>query len=221
MTTVTINITTQTPAPKYKGWRVMHIHENPLNWPNDTPPGMPEVMPSLHPRTVDMTKDIQWMSYRLMKYLNPAITNVDWTRVHDHDRAFTNFNGFDKPGDPRANFILNQNTAEALPKYDKERLCGGTFVMGEPIGSALVMRAGVHGIDADSPMPDTATIIAKHWFTYAVSVNTDYTKISHFPQGDGGAVAIPIIFRGTITYNLNCFERWESDTLPDPLKFYR
>jgi len=228
MTNVRVNITTNntTPAPTYRGWRVLHIAENPF-WPHDTPPGMPEVMPPLYPRTVDMTREIQWMSYYLMRKLNPYITALDWTHVHNHDKAFTNFNGFGDDTDPRANFILNQSTTEQLPKYDKAgRLCGGTFVTGDAVGYTLVMRAGVHGIDPFSPMPDTETIIAKHWFTYALSVNKEYTRVNHFPQGigpDGNEypVAIPIIFKGTITFNINCFERWEQPTLPDPLKMYR
>lgn len=217
---IKVNIRTGSEAPaSYNGWRVRHKIEQ--GWQN-TPPGMPEVMPPSNPLSLDMGYAIQQMSYSLMTSANSAITKQLWTAVHDHDRAFTNFNGFNNPGDPRANFVTGENIGAPLPKYDKaQRVCGGSFIHGVPdISGVLRCTAGVDGIDADEPMPDAATIIKNNWYIYAVSVNSDFTQISHFPQGMGGPVLIPFIFRGVIEFPLQHFETWEAGTLPDPLKVY-
>lgn len=215
-----VNITfpkTETPL-KYSGWRVKHKIED--GW-DRTPPGMPEVLPPIDPLSVAMTRDIQWMSYNLMTYANPSVTKKQWEAVHDYDRAFNNYSGFNDPDDPRANFIANENISYILPTYDKsQRVCGGSFITGQARGDYLYCISGVDGIDPDKPMPTTSEILANNWFIHAVSVNDDFTKISHFPQGNGGVVLIPFIFRGTIKFPLYCFEKWESDELPDPLRIY-
>lgn len=211
----------------YDGYRVLHKVEG--GWQN-TPIGMPEVMPPINAISVAMTEEIQQMSYALMKARNALITAALWTRIHDGDRAFTNFNGFDMEGDPRANFITgsgvdaNGNAIYPLPKYDKcQRVCGGSFVRGiETVTNNVpVLRcvAGVHGIDADKPMPSTQEILDNVWYIYAVSMDT-LTQISHFPQGQGGPVLIPFLIRGAVEYPLIHFERWQSNELPDPLRIY-
>lgn len=212
---VTISHSTPNPSPKYKGWRVLHKAEG--GWPS-TPAGMPEVMPPENSISLSMNKTIQEMSYQLMTRFNSLITPQLWTRVHDHDRAFTNFNGFNKDGDPRANFILNENITSPLPKYDKaQRVCGGSFIHGQADNGYLYCQAGRDGIDADGIMPSLDVIISNNWYIYAVSIGMDETQISHFPQGKGGPVVIPFIFRGIIKFPLQYFENWEGEDLPDPL----
>jgi hypothetical protein len=203
---------------KYMGWRVLHQAEggyqnNPLN--------MPEVVPPDNPVAVEMTETIQRMSYELMVYFNPLITADLWTKVHDYDRAFTNHQGFNKPDDPRANFITGENPDSPLPKYDKaQRLCGGQFLRSEIHGDRFVCTPGVHGIDANKPIPSIETIVNNNWYLFAVTLGSRSEIISHFPQGQGGPVAIPFIFDREIEFNAAWFTRWESDELPDPLKFY-
>ena len=207
----------QPPPATYDGWRCLHTIEG-GRW---VPEGMPEVRPPDNAGVVNMTEAVQRMSYELMRRVNPTITPKNWTRVHDYDRAFNNGSGFRDANDLRANYITGEDLASPLPQYDKAgRICGGTFIKGDVSGSKLVLRAGVHGINADAPMPDVDTIIKNNWFTHAVSVNSDYTVISHFPQGNGGAVLVPLIFKGTITFPLAWFEHWRADEPPDPLKLY-
>lgn len=202
----------------YDGWRCLHTIEG-GRW---VPPGMPEERTPDNALSLPMTEAIQRMSFRLMTYANPTVTPTDWTRVHDYDRCFNNGQGFRDQSDPRANYITGEDLDKELPKYDKAmRVCGGTFITGTAVSDKLICRAGVDGIDANSPMPDAATIIRKHWFTYAVSVSNDYKKIVHFPQGNGGAVLVPFVFRGEITFPLVWFERWVGNELPDPLRIYR
>ena len=109
-----------------------------------------------------------------------------------------------------------------FPAYDKaQRVCGGTFITGAAVGDKLQCVAGVDGIDGNAKMPDIDTVLKNNWYTHAVSVNNDYSRIVHFPQGNGGAVLVPVIFRDTITFPLAWFERWEADELPDPLRIYK
>lgn len=206
----------------YDGWRCLHTVEG----GRPVPPGMPEERTPDYALSLPMTEAIQRMSYALMRHVNPTITPTNWTRVHDYDRCFNNGQGFRDADDPRANFITGENLDKPLPKYDKAmRVCGGTFIRGNVVwdsfGQKLECIAGVHGINADQPLPDPETIIRNHWFTYAVSVNSDYTKIAHFPQGNGGPVLVPFIFRGKITFPLAWFEKWVGNELPDPLRIYR
>lgn len=203
---------------KYSGWRVLHKAEGGYQ---KTPLGMPEVIPPNNPVAVEMTEAIQRMSYSLMTTMNAAITPALWSKVHEHNIAFTNFNGFNKPNDPRANFILSENLTSPLPKYDKaQRLCGGQFVRGRVVqGNKLVCVPGVDGIDARYALPSVAEIIERNWYLFAVSYHA--TRVEHFPQGQGGPVAIPFVFDSEIEFDLNLLERWESDELPDPLAFYR
>lgn len=207
------------PEKKYIGWRVLHkaeggYDENPLN--------MPSVIPPLNPEAVEMTEEIQQMSFALMKHFNPDITSKRWTAVHDHDRAFTNKNGFGKKTAPRRNFITSSNPGAPLPKYDKaQRLTGGQFVRGEVRGDKLVCIPGIHGIDANQPMPSIQTIVDNNWYMHAITLFNKKTKVGHFPQGQGGPVVIPFIFAREIEFPLEYFENWESDELPDPLKMYK
>ena len=207
-------------AKKYMGWRVLHKAEGGYD---KNPPNMPNVIPPIDSRAIEMTREIQQMSFDLMKHFNPDITLQLWTKVHDHDRAFTNFNGFNKNGDPRANFITGENSSSPLPKYDKaQRLSGGQFVRGEVRGTNLVCIPGVHGIDANQPLPSIQTIIDNNWYLYAISlVGLDSKKVAHFPQGKGGPVVIPFIFGREIEFPLSLFEKWESDELPEILTMYR
>lgn len=207
---------------KYSGWRVLHKAEGGYQ---KTPLGMPEVVPPNNPVAVDMTEAIQRMSYSLMTTLNAAITPKLWSKVHDRNIAFTNYQswGLDENGEyqHRANYILGEDLNSPLPKYDKaQRLCGGQFVRGRVVqGNKLVCVPGVDGIDARYPLPSVTEIIERNWYLCAVSYHA--TRVEHFPQGQGGVVAIPFIFDREIEFDLNLLERWESDVLPDPLTFYR
>ena len=204
---------------KYVGWRVLHQGEggyakNPLN--------MPEVIPPENPVAINMTEAIQRMSFELMKHFNPAITPKLWTKVYEHNIAFTNYNGFGKSGDLRANYITGENLDKGFPKYDKaQRLCGGMFLRGETRSDKLVCQPGIHGIDSTRPLPDLQTIIDNNWYFYAITLYNSPSKVGHFPHGKGGPVAIPFIFDREIQFPISLFERWESDTLPEPTRLYK
>jgi len=163
------------------------------------------------------------MSFELMQHFNSNITKSLWTKVHGRGTAFNNFNGFESSKEARANFVTNENTKEPLPKYDKaQRLCGGQFIRGDVVGDKLVCKPGIHGIDGSKKkMPTIQEIVDKNWYLFAVTLNSPASNVGHFPQGKGGPVAIPFIFAKEIEFELNWVERWEADTLPDPLKIYK
>ena len=207
------------PVKRYVGWRVLHKVEG--GWQN-TPLNMPEVLPPIDAVSVTMTDAIQTMSWELMSRINPTISKKQWTAVHAHDRAFTNGTGFNDPDDPRRNIVTGDDLSAPLPRYDKcQRTCGGNFLRGEVRGDRLVCVPGVHGIDSRLPMPSVDEIVNRHWLLYAVTVYGSFELLGHFPQGNGGAVAIPFIMDREISFPLYCFERWEADVLPNPLTVYR
>jgi len=217
-----------TSTKKYVGWRALHKDEG---GHQKTPSTMPEVIPPVDQFALKMTKEIQEMSFNLMKHFNKAITPNIWTKVHDGERAFTNFNGFGNGkhgGGPRANYITNKDLDKPLPRYDKMgRLCGGMFVRGDVQGGYLVCTPGKHGIDATRPMPTIQEIVDNNWYFFAMVWYEAKGKrpgyVSHFPAGRGneGPVAIPFIFDRKIKFPISLFEKWEEDELPDPLKYYK
>ena len=200
-------------------WRAKHKIEG--GWPK-TPPSMPEVMPPIFSGRVKMTKAIQEMSFALMRAINPAVTGSIWRRCHSDGRAMNNFSGFidGTGGIPRADYINNRDLSEPLPAYDKaQRVFGGSLIDGVVHADKLVCTAGIHGIDADAPMPSVETIIKNHWYVVAVNVNADFTVMSDWAQGQGGHIAFPFIFHGVIEFDLQYFQAWEG-AAPDPLKVY-
>lgn len=209
----------QPPPVKYDGWRVLHKVEG--GWQN-TPLWMPEVLPPINPVAVKMTQEIQLMSWELMSRRNPSITRKQWTSVHKFDRAFTNKTGFGMEGNPRANYVTGDDLTAPLPAYDKcQRQCGGNFLRGEARGNVLVCVPGIHCIDSRKPIPSIEEIIENHWYLYAVTLYGEWDEIDHFPQGNGGPVLIPFIADREISFPLYCFERWQADGPPDPLKVYK
>ena len=125
------------PEKRWVGWRALHRVEGGRQ---DIPDGMPAVLPPVNAAALKMTAAIQFMGYSLMQYKNEFIDGDDWTKVHGHDVAWCNNQGFGDPGDKRANFILGQDLFDALPKYDKmQRLMQGSFVRGETAFSVIRM----------------------------------------------------------------------------------
>ena len=208
------------PSASFDGWRVLHKIEG--GWPN-TPPNMPEVMPPLNYSQVPMTEEIQRMSFALMQRINNQVTGPIWRKCHSDGRAMTNFVGYPDAtgGTPKADYINNKDLKAPLPAYDKaQRVFGGSFVRGVAQNGKLYLTPGIHGIDADAPLPDIDTIVKNHWYVVAVNVNDDFKVMSDWAQGQGGHIVFPFIFRGVLEFDLQYFEKWQSDTLPDALKVY-
>ena len=212
------------PTVIYDGWRWLHGVEG-----GRMPPlGMPEVVPPLETRALEMTQAIQLLSWNLMRHFCPPMEPKKWRAAHKHDRAMNNGdqNGYDG-GIAHADWVNNLDLKATLPRYDKmQRGFGGTFFRAVDEGDRLRCDPGIHGIDATRALPSIETIVANNWFVYGVSIGVnDPARISHFPQayydGIGYPLVYPFIFDRPIYFRKDEAERWVGDTLPDPLRIYR
>jgi len=194
-------------------------HKNEPGAPDNPTDGMPEVRPSNWGNGIDFGYRLQQLSWELMQWGNSTITPKQWRAVYKHDVAFTNYQGFDKPGDPRADFINGQDVGAELPKLMKVTICGGSLYQGLISDSIFTLVPGVHGIDATKPIPDMSTVVNNGWYFSAVTWHSG-NKIADFPQGNGGRVLIPLVLSVPVSYPLAWFQKWEADAPPDPLRYY-
>lgn len=224
MTQIKISITTKdvSQTAKYVGWRVKHVSEG----GRLTPDGMPCVNPSLNISSVEFNEKMQWTSWYLMRGGAAMIAKEKWRAVYDNGRAFTNGNGFNKSGDPRADFVNALNVTSPLPKLMKGIVCSGNFIRGQADGDELVVTPGVGAIDATKPIADPVEfafdVWEKHLFFHATSgrYSNGVWKLANFPQGAGAPIFIPYLLKEEARYPLAWFEKWESNSLPDPLVVY-
>jgi len=205
MTTAHIEsrISIQLLAPKYVGW-VAKLQPG-------VDPGMPAVIPSERQDGFYFNSDMQWLSYNLAVQENPLITKDHWTTIYKDGVCFTDEQGFGMSGDPRANYVKDENTQYEEPKLMKAIIHSWNFFRGEVVGDKLRMTPGVHAIDGNKPMPDIQTTLDNVWYFEAVNNDPHH---SPFPQGQGGKVLIPYILKWESYYPLSLFDRWESDQLP-------
>lgn len=199
--------------PRITGWRLKYTGEG----GNDNPLNMPAVAPSFNVEPVLFDERLQLLSWELMRRLNPTITRQQWRSVYRFDRAFTNGNGFDAPDDVRADYVNRLDLGAPLPKLMKALICSGSLYQGVEQSEYLIMHPGVHAIDVYHPA-DIDEVIARRWYFLAVSWTGSGGV--HFPQGNGGIVAIPFILRAPTSYPKMWFQRWDDIVYPDPLKMY-
>lgn len=214
---LTIGVALQPQTPIVDGWRCLHMAEG--GYPN--PLNMPEVRPSANARPILFTRDMQLLSFELANRVNPLIGGKQWAGVYGNWTAFTNGNGFGNDADPRADYVNGVNLSSPLPKLMKAIICGGMFLTGIVDGGNLVCVPGVHGIDANGPMPSVDEVLRRHWYFHAVTLHKTPESLGHFPQGLGGPVLVPYFLREPTPYPLAWFERWVGYELPDPLRIYR
>lgn len=125
------------PVRRWVGWYALH---RAAGGRQDVPDGMPAVLSPINPVVLKMTASIQFMGFDLMQSQNEWIDGEDWSQVHKHDRAWCNNQGFYKPGDPRANYILGKDLDSPLPKYDKmQRFMQGSFLRADVAFSVIRM----------------------------------------------------------------------------------
>lgn len=212
---VTVRFQEAQKPKKFIGWRCLHAAEG--GYQSD-PRGMPEIRPGLpSPDPVLFSKELQLLSWNLNRG-NKLYTKKNWRATYGNTVAFTNTQGFNKAGDPRADFVNMLNVKSPLPKLMKGIICGGMFVRGKDIGSFLKMTPGLHAIDAAWLTPTLSEVLENNWYYEATTQY--FGKMSHFPQGHGSAVYIPYVLREETTYPIEWFVPWEEDYLPDPLKIY-
>jgi hypothetical protein len=145
------------------------------------------------------TRDWQLLS----KALNPDMTGNKWRSVYADDRAFTNGEGFNDPGDPRADYVNSLDLTCKDPKFDKSYVCAGATLGGHDDGRF----ATVEILDGRGAAPTLEWLLAHPWLIYhAVTVRED-GSIGRFPQGEGRPVIMPLIGTGVARYPLACLQR--------------
>ena len=191
--------------PKVAGWRAKY----PWEGGNNVPAGMPAVIPALqwqnsgyvkYIQPIQFTQPMQWLSWWLMKRLNESISMVKWGAVYAGDRWGTNGNGWDnkeEPDDQRRDYVQDRYAGYPDPKLMDAIIMSGSVYGGDEDEHHVIMRPGVHGIDVYKPLPDVDEVLARGWYFLAMN-NTN--PPSPFPQGNGGAVAIPYFLREVATY---------------------
>lgn len=223
------------------GWRGTHYY---TEGGREIPPKMPSVIPAIDSRSVEMTRDIQLMSFDLMRAIwaqrgDPAvITGKRWVALHGAAVAMNNGaqNGYgvDRNGAeiPHTDYVSAYpnviNPTASNPQYDKNRTFQGSFLTGRQEGAYLICTPGNDAIDANGfhYEPGTAEarktlqdIIERRWFCIAIgAANPPY----HFrAQWGAGWIVYPFILNKVVRFDVSFFARWEESYPPDPLTTYR
>ncbi len=192
-------------------WRVRHDVETIKgNWR----PNLPEVHQLFDNHFTPFSESWQRLSYDLNN-----LSRDKWTAVYTYERAFTNGNGFAKPGDPRRNYIKMEDLTEPLPKVEA-LVCGGAGLTGKVSGDYLIVET----LNGRSTAPSLAWLLARPWL-YFDAVTVDGNGVPRrFPQGGGERVLIPLIADRTrypqVVIPLTKLAKWSGPGMPDAYKVY-
>lgn len=111
------------PPVKVTGWRALHFAEGGRR---PEPLGSPGVIPPYNPTVkLEMTRDIQLMSYDLMAHFHPAVAadRRKWESAHGWATAMNNGTGYNDPNNPRRDYVTEYpnvvRPTASNPYYDK------------------------------------------------------------------------------------------------------
>ena len=198
------------PSPYPQFYRVLHDIERGGLWRFS----LPEVFLFEPNHATPFTKEWQLFSFSI----NPFMTGDKWRSLYSYSRAFTNNQGFDKPGDPRADYVNGRDLIFELPKFDKPRICGGASLTGVEDGEYLL----VNTLDTRNPPPSLEYAEKNPWLCYfdAITIDGNGTP-RRFPQGDGERVFIPLVTSQPVKYPLQYLQKMQAGNPPaDPYKIY-
>ena len=183
-------------------------------------PNLPEVHPLFDNHHSEFNRGHQLLS----KAMNPRISNQKWRVVYWWRLWITNHQGFDKPEDPRVDFVNMRDIGAPRPRVEC-LTTGGSVLMGKVEGNDLVVKV----LNVHDPVPTPEWMYNNPWFlTWAVTVDS-HTKPRPFPQGlqpNGEVVPIAHPFIGNarqyprITIPLWKVKEWRHSYMPDPFTFY-
>lgn len=190
-------------------WRVNH---DTTYWR----PNLPEVFPFFPNDFTAFTKPFQLLE----KSLNPSMTGERYRSLHANDTAFNNGQGYEKKGDPRADFINNRNTTYPPPKQEA-LVCGGAVLAQKFI---LDNYLYCEYIDGNKPAPTTQYVLDRPWLYFdAVTVDRGMTGnivIRRFPQGNGHRVFILLLARQPIKIHLSKVTKLQyGSAIPSPYRY--
>lgn len=159
---------------------------------------LPEVFPFEPNHFTEFGREFQVLS----KMLNFILTREQWRAVHTYERAFNNQQGFDKPGDPRADWINIRNTTSENPRQEA-LVCGGAILKKRFIDDDYLYP---EYIDGNKTAPTLAWVLKRPYLYFdALSVDgtASGTLIRRFPQGNGNRVFILLLASRPIRIHLS------------------
>jgi hypothetical protein len=194
------------------------------NIPSDQLPVRPN-LPEVHPFYPNHHSPFDRPWQLLSKMLNSRITTFKWRVIYWYKLWITNHQGFDKPDDPRVDFVNMRDIGAERPRVEA-LTTGGSLLTGYYDGPDFV----VQGLNVYGAVPTVEYMWEHPWYlTYAVSVDS-FMNPRRFPQGmqpDGSIVPIvhPLIVNSREYQRLTLpkwkVEPWTNDEYPDPYTIYR
>jgi hypothetical protein len=174
-----ITLAPSTTLPNHIGWRGLHF----IGREGARTHAQSGVIPPFDPTiALEMTRDIQLMSYELMAHFSPAVKadKEKWHTIHGYKVCMNNFaaNGFDG-GTAHPDYVNNRDLNATNPlKYDKmQRTFSGSFITGRLEGNVIWCEPGKDAIDARNFVYEPGTpeasitlksILDNHWYSYGV-----------------------------------------------------
>jgi hypothetical protein len=209
--------TIQSKSVRPRIWRVLHDKElGELRRSN-----LPEVFPMFPNHHVWFRRHAQLRS----RELNPILTPDQWTKIYTNERFITNQQGFEKPGDPRNNYVTGDTGHPEDPKTEV-LTCGGNLLTGYVDGGHLHVMT----LDYRAELPPAGWLMKNPWFLVKY-VGVGSTGIPRrFPPAEQSNGYIPDVLHPLIadpnrfidiTIPLRVVEEWTSATLPDTYTIYR
>jgi hypothetical protein len=186
------------PASVYRGFRCLHAKEGGFVNPDN----MPNVRRAIDAPPVRFTAGLQQLAWDVMHSKNAAITYDGFRRVYGGTTAFTNGHGIESDD----------------PKLMDGIICAGMFLPGDVEGGYLVARPGIHAVDANKPLPSAQQVLDRGWW-FVANTGQGAEGAFNFPQGKFGPVYIVYALVEPVRYPLSWFARWDSDRLPDALRY--
>lgn len=150
--------------------------------------GLPEVFTFFPNHFSEFGEDYQILE----RNVNWVLSNLSWRAVHTYERAFNNQQGYDRIGDPRADWINKRDTTRENPRQEA-LVCGGALLKRRFIDSEYLYP---EYIDANRPAPSLEWVLKRPYLFFdAVTVvkTINGLVIRRFPQGDGNRVFILLL----------------------------
>jgi hypothetical protein len=200
------------PAPRPQLFRVLHDSELGPLWRKQ----LPQVHPMLPNQFSPFTQSWQLRSHAE----NPLVDASRWTAVYGDATWGTNGQGYNNPGDPRANYVTGADLTSPLPKVEL-LTCGGNVLTGRVEGDVLVVDV----LD----WRDTPPAVLMPWhITYPTRCGLTGEPVPLLQSKDTSGTPIPFrhpligdrVRYPRITVPMAKLELWTAAELPDVFKRY-
>lgn len=221
MTSVTIRISRNASVALPPLWKIKSDGELGIIRAID---GVPALLPSVHQLSPNHYTPLTRAWQLFWWKQNPLMSTEKMTAVLKNNVCYTNGQGFGIEGDPRQNWILNE---------DIERKQDGTYINGLPKMEALVLGGNVVTgtpdgdkfwpltLDGTKAPPAGITYQSHPWLIHA-GVLSKYSTVTRtwsyrsFLQGDGNTVYAPFLASRPVWIDMAKLER--VSVVPNPFR---